>query len=339
MRILIIHIGAHKTGSTSIQKFFYVYYDFYLKNYQILYPTSKEIICEFGHHYITWYFTPPDFKFDKDNLSQAYKAFLELISTKKDNILISSEDFIWNTRINEFMEVVKPYFDVIYTVLYVRPQVEAALSLYQTGVVNHGMTSSFNKWFEKAIPLFDYYSIAKRFSELNCEVIVRPYKKEKFKNEDIIFDFVDTLSGILGKKLIIPEDYKPNSIKVNISLPSFITLMILFYNSQPYKDKVVPVLIELGLILRKLKPDIPTLDFVPPSMKRHIVEIYRESNKKLCEEYLGIEYLEWLSPNIEETDEEYLRNKYPGSEIADLCKNVLDFLNQLRRDKDEKQNL
>jgi hypothetical protein len=59
----------------------------------------------------------------------------------------------------------------------------------------------------------------------------------------------------------------------------------------------------------------------------------------LCEEYLGIEYLEWLSPNIEETDEEYLRNKYPGSELVNLCKNVLNLLNQLRRDKDEKQNL
>jgi predicted house-cleaning noncanonical NTP pyrophosphatase (MazG superfamily) len=107
--------------------------------------------------------------------------------------------------------------------------------------------------------------------------------------------------------------------------------MILFYNSQPSKDKVVPFLKKLGLILRKLKPDIPTLDFVPPSMKRNIVEIYRESNKKLCEEYLGIEYLEWLSPNIEETDEEYLRNKYPGSEVADLCEVVLDILNQLRK--------
>jgi len=332
MRKLIIHIGAHKTGSTAIQKFFYVYYDFYLKNFQILYPTSKKIICGFGHHYITWYFTPPAYKLDKDILSQAYKAFLELISSKKYNILISSEDFTWNTRINEFIEVVKPYFDVIYTILYVRPQVEAALSLYQTGVANHGMTNTFNKWFEKAIPLFDYYSIAKRFSELNCEVMVRPYKKEKFKNEDIIFDFVDTLSGILKGKLTVPEDYKPNSIKVNVSLPSFITSMILYYNSQPSKDKVVPILKELGLILRKLKPDIPTLDFVPPFMKRDIVELYRESNKKLCEEYLGIEYLEWLSPNIEERDEEYFRNKYPGSEIADLIKVVLDILNQLRRE-------
>jgi hypothetical protein len=331
MRILIIHIGAHKTGSTAIQKFFYFYYDFYLKNYQILYPASKEIICGFGHHYITWYFTPPNAKLYKDNLSQAYKAFLELISTKKDNILISSEDFTWNTRINEFIEVVKPYFDVIYTILYVRPQVEAALSLYQTGVANHGMTSSFNKWFEKAIPLFDYYSIAKRFSELNCEVIVRPYKKEKFKNEDIIFDFVDTLSGILGEKLIIPEDYKPRSIKINVSLPSFITLMIRFYNSKSSKDKIVPILKQLGLILRELRPDISTLNFVSPSVKRKIIEIYRESNKKLCEEYLGIEYLEWFLPYIEETDEEYLRNKYPGSEIAELCEVVLDILNQLRR--------
>jgi len=330
MRNLILHIGAHKTGSTSIQKFFYLYHDFYLKNYQILYPTSKEIICVLGHHYITWYFTPPNAKLDKDILSQAYKAFLELISTKKDNILISSEDFTWNTRINEFIEVVRPYFDVIYTILYVRPQVEAALSLYQTGVVNHGMTSSFNEWFEKAIPLFDYYSIAKRFADLGSKVIVRPFRR-KNKTDDIILDFIDTLSIILDRKLTVPEDYKLYSIKVNITLPSFITLMILFYNSQPSKDKVVPFLKKLGLILRKLKPDIPTLDFVPPSMKRNIVEIYRESNKKLCEEYLGIEYLEWLSPNIEETDEEYLRNKYPGSEVAELCEVVLDILNQLRK--------
>lgn len=332
-RKLIIHIGAHKTGSTAIQKFFFNF----SKNFEsfgLLYPVENQVEPEFGfwgHHYLTWYFTPPHIKLDKNKLILAFKNFMEIISKNTSkNILISSEDFIWNKKIQEFINYVKDYFHEIMIIMYVRRQVDAALSLYQTGVVNGGYTIRFQDWFKKAAHLFDYYAIANQWKELECKVIVKPFILKKFENRDVILDFLKTLSQILGKEISPPMDYKPKSIKVNISLPDFITMMIIYYNSRPSKDKVIPILKELGLKLREIIPDIPKYDFVPPSVKKEIVNLYKDSNRLLCEKYLGLEYLDWLNKDIDESDEQYIeRFGYEGSQLVELCKAVIRILEKI----------
>lgn len=334
---LIIHIGAHKTGSTAIQKFFYTYSNYFEKYFNLIYPTENQAVPKFnywGHHYLTWYFTSHGkIRLDQNLLKLAFTSFINLISTLTDkNVLISSEDFIWNNKINEFISYVKDKFNEIVVIMYIRRQIDATLSLYQTGVVNHGYTESFQDWFKNSYLLFDYYTIANRWEEAGCKVIVKPFITQNFEYEDIIFDFLKTLSQILGKKISPPMDYKPKSIRVNISLPDFITMMIRYYNSQPSKDIVVPILRELGLKLREIMPDIPKYDFVPPSVKKEIINFYKDSNRLLCEKYLGIEYLDWLNKDINESHEQYVeRFGYPGSQLVEFCKviiRILDNTNQ-----------
>ncbi|MCM8819930.1 MAG: hypothetical protein NC925_03950, partial [Candidatus Omnitrophica bacterium] len=60
MRKLIVHIGAHKTGSSSIQKFFYDYSAYFRENFNLLYPNDRPIVAPyygyFGHNRLTWFF-------------------------------------------------------------------------------------------------------------------------------------------------------------------------------------------------------------------------------------------------------------------------------------------
>lgn len=334
---LIIHIGAHKTGSTAIQKFFFDYHKYFEENYELVYPVKDQVEPAYGywgHHYLTWYFSPPppegEILVDLNILKMAFQSFMNVVSKNKKYVLISSEDLIWNNKKEEFITHVKGFFDEIIVIMYVRKQVEAALSLYQTGVVNHGYTKSFNEWFDEAKILFDYYAIANCWENLGCKVIVKPFIRDKFESKDVILDFLNTVSQIIERKISVPSEYKPNSIRVNISVPDFITMMIRYSNSQPSKDKVVPVLREFGLKLIELMPDLPKHDFVPASVKKNILEVYKESNRLLCEKYLGLEYLDWLNQEIYEDDEVfYQRFGYPGSQLVELAKVVLQIVEKL----------
>lgn len=338
MRKLIIHIGAHKTGSTAIQKFFFDYNKFFEKNFDLIYPIEHQVAPKYGfwgHHYLTWYFNPPGYKrVNINTTNQALNSFIEQISSYEEKVfLISSEDFTWNYKVKEFINHIKGFFDDIYVVMYVRRQIEAAPALYQTGVVNEGLTISFQEWFKKAQPLFNYWDIAERWESAGCKMIVRPFMKDKFHQGDVILDFLEAISLLLDKKLTPPPDYKPNSIRVNISVPDFICTMIRFYNEHPSRDKVVPVLKELGYKLIELFPDLPKLDFIPPSEKNKIVEMYKDSNKRLCEKYLNLKYLDWLNKEVAESDEVFLeRFGYPGSQLVELAKVLIKIIDKLKKE-------
>ncbi len=326
---VIIHIGAHKTGSTAIQKFFYDYHKYFEETFGLIYPVKDQVEPKFGfwgQHYLTWYFRPQHNSIDLLNASNtAFESFLKLISENKKDVLISSENFIRTEKIDQFINHIKKYFDEILVIMYVRRQVEAALALYQTAVIHYNYTESFEQWFDINKPIFDYYTIANRWETLECRVIVKPYIREQFDNKDVILDFLNTISQALGRKISAPHKYKPNSI--NISLPDFITMMVRYYNSRPSKNKVVPILKELGLKLIELLPDLPKYDFVPASIKKNVLEIYKESNRLLCEKYLGLEYLNWLNQEIQEEEEKfYKRFGYPGGQLVELAQAVIRIL-------------
>ncbi|MFN4132225.1 MAG: hypothetical protein ACK4GE_03995 [Caldimicrobium sp.] len=335
-RKLIIHIGAHKTGSTAIQMFFYKYAEYFKDNFNLVYPTKDQVELKrasyYGHHYLAWHSINHTFGFvTSEVLNNAFNSFIKdiLLHSEKD-FLISSEEFTRNYKVDEFISSIKDYFDEIYVLLYIRRQDEALITSYQTGIVAYGYTLSFQDWFNCNKRLFDYWSISERFSKAGCKVIVVPYIRSKFEGGDIILDFIKNVSLILGRDIVPPNDYKPGGLKVNITLPDFISRMIRYYNSRPSRDKVVPVLRTLGYKLVKLIPDLPKTDLIPPSEKNKIIQTYEQSNKLLCEKYLGDEYLEWLNKKVEGSDEEWnQRFGYEGSELVELLKTVLNAIDKL----------
>uniref|UniRef100_A0A7V5XFA7 Sulfotransferase domain-containing protein n=1 Tax=Thermodesulfobacterium geofontis TaxID=1295609 RepID=A0A7V5XFA7_9BACT len=247
MRTLILHVGAHKTGSTAIQVFLYKYRNL-LQNFGLLYWIEEEITKKgmYGQHNLAWYFTNRTHVFSLDLLERMYFNFMNQISNKNLDVVISSEEFMFlnETSAERLIKDFSPFFDKIYLIIYVRPQVELVLSLYQTYVIHYKGTLDIENWFKGNLKIVDYYNLAKIFQGFNCEVICKPYIRNQFPNNDIVFDFIDTINQILRKNVAVPEDYRSKDL--NISVPDFITLMVKYYNSQPSKNKLLPVLRKLG---------------------------------------------------------------------------------------------
>ncbi|MCM8827431.1 MAG: hypothetical protein NC904_07960, partial [Candidatus Omnitrophica bacterium] len=333
MRKLIIHIGAHKTGTTAIQRFFCDHAEYMEKQFNLIYPKG-EFLFLYGQHYIAWlysrYHASQIKNTELNKLRNKIEYFKDLVQqTNNKSFILSSENFMWVENPQDFLQIVQEYFEDINVILYVRRQVEAAPALYQTDVLFNSNSYDFMKWFEERQLLFDYYSVARRWEEIGCKVIVRPYIREKFPKGDINLDFLSVVSTIMEKEILPPQNYNPlKYAKINITAPDFITLIARDYNSQRSKNIVLPWLIKAGLKLSESLPDLPKYDFIPPSIKRTIWETYKNSNELLCEKYLGSDYLNWLNKEIEESDDDWQKRfGYEGSHLVELIKAFIRLLN------------
>ena len=107
MRKIIFHIGNHKTGSSTLQKFLYKNKKI-LNNNKILYPNECIRYGDYAHHNLA---------FELANFNQYnrkfgnYKKFLKIVrENKKKDILISSENFEklkFNHKFSKFIRKIK----------------------------------------------------------------------------------------------------------------------------------------------------------------------------------------------------------------------------------------
>lgn len=331
-RKAIIHIGAHKTGSTAIQKFFLDFADYFKSNYSIVYPKEKELIFLYGHHYLAWRFTI-DLGLDKyrrSDVNRAWEIFTNYLRTFSNyDILISSENFMLLRahKVKEFVDEINDFFDETVVILYVRRQDEASLSLYHTDVVHNNETKIFLDWFQERKWIFDYYNAAKKWEMAGCKVKVRIY--DNTNNFNVIDDFIKCLSSILEIPIDMPSQYNALQYKgINVSVPSFIAQIIRYYNSKPSRDKVVPVLRKLGFKLIEKLPDLPKYNnIIPPSQQREILNYYRENNLRLTREYIGLNKLWYDEDSIPTNDQEWMENNnFEGKQIFELANAVLKLI-------------
>lgn len=331
MKKAIIHIGGHKTGTTSIQKNL-------LDNAELLnkqginYP--KELLIEpehlFGQHSIPWYLINKQFKLGKKMSFQAEEIidFFQQVQNQQQDVLLSSEEFIWleSEHILRLKELL-PDFE-FYIILYVRRQDEAAPALYQTHVIYSGIIELFETWMENKWHGFDYFSIINRWIEkIQAKVIVRSYEKSQLIEQDVVKDFEFILNQITNK--MIKLNY--GKIKFNQTIAASVTGLIRYYNTQPSKAKMVSALLELGKELQKLSPKQKDFDLIAPSIQKKILEQFSESNLALSQQYLGIEKL-WFDSDIIIDDKEWQNNHFMnGGHLLALINHCLEAINILKQ--------
>jgi hypothetical protein len=168
---LLIHIGSHKTGSTSIQHFCTLNREL-LKSHGYLYPKNPDSA------YVPNYLAAQLAKGQGDRTAEYLSKVREQAKRRKcHTVIISAESFYgmtwffldtpgrtregdyWQSeaRLIEEMRKCCKGFDEIKIACYLRPQDEYAVSLYNQFVKNNfGISDSFQEWAEKAKPIFDY---------------------------------------------------------------------------------------------------------------------------------------------------------------------------------------
>lgn len=196
LKEIYIHIGTHKTGTTSLQQFFAINQAL-LKKKGIRYPLTANM-SKVDHRRLVLSFYPNDgLPYCKaiDDVKEPCEEWRTVLESKDEKkILISSEHFFTCTPtiISEIRKITAQYR--VWIVCYIRRQDELEESWYNQSVKGFRNSGS--------LPISEgEYNTRKHFSDWQDifgtqSLIVRPYEKEQFYQGNIFSDFLHHVFGI-----------------------------------------------------------------------------------------------------------------------------------------------
>jgi len=204
-RKLLLHIGTHKTGTSSIQKALYenqaclddLGYKFYFRGKG---GVDRKTGISGG-----WFDRNED---PRDGLRLS-KELAETLGNTEGNILFCQENLSWvfsRETIQSFHEELKKHFEHISIVIYIRRQDKLAISHHQQGSKSTEFFSSvFYGSENKALPSYqDYFQKYLNFHERIAlwtdafgkdQVQPRVFDKKYLFGEDVVSDFFNMLGA------------------------------------------------------------------------------------------------------------------------------------------------
>lgn len=292
-----LHIGTHKTGTTSLQKFFDINKKV-LDKHGILYP--KTGWYHHSQHLLAFQLkgsTPNGI----DTISESIWADLhkEIKKSKHQDVIISSEIFatLNAKQIESLKERLSSYDVKIY--VYLRRQEELFESMYNQQVkewrnsrkepIRHFMNN-----MNKLCPYFNYFQMvnnwALAFKKENIHI--RPYHKKYVI--DTVLDFVDLIGLDENiQKLLKSVTNENNSVS---------TKALEMIRLSKFVEDDIMVRERVFHLANKVFPSTKSNKKCLKSEQRiKITEKYAQSNEKLIRQYFGEgkEYLLSVSPTID----------------------------------------
>jgi hypothetical protein len=194
---LVLHIGSGKTGTTSIQNFFVRNAD-ELKKHGVLYPVNKSVAP--NHILLPAGFVRnnsipiPHNRFYLNDFNKYKKDFVRFMhaldgdikNIKPDVLVLSAEQLFRDfSEVSEmdFSEFLRPYFDEITVVAYVRDPVGDYASRISQKVRTG--TLMFPPIVRDVRSVLEYYE-----SQFPGCVHVNAFERDQLINGDVVFDFI-----------------------------------------------------------------------------------------------------------------------------------------------------
>jgi hypothetical protein len=212
----ILHIGRHKCGTTSLQRFLSGNIE-QLKLNGYYYPRSAQDETDGAHHYLPRYFinrTRADLdKVDFELLKSKYEEFIQEINEVDIPVLLSSEAFQKVDPLKLPEVFARGNTQII---IYIREQVDYLMACYSQEIHEGRVTRSHQHYADSFSP--DYAKFLQpweeRFGAQN--ISVRIFGKSDLKNGDIVSDFVDVLKIADERGFSYPELRSNPSIGGNL---------------------------------------------------------------------------------------------------------------------------
>lgn len=197
LRTCFIHMGTHKTGTTSIQHFMSRHASA-LASLGYLYPTVGRLEPLSGHHNVAWRLLDDRrFRVDRGTPDE----IVEEIAAADGDVVVSSEDFIrafvWRfDQFSQFVDRLRAAPMRIVAIVYLRNQLDFLRSNYFERLKG-GLWLTFEGYVNRQIEdgndefPHDYGCLLSGFGRLpDVEVVVRPYEAVK---DSLIEDFLSVI--------------------------------------------------------------------------------------------------------------------------------------------------
>lgn len=224
MKKVILHIGRHKSGTSSLQGFLHTNSDI-LKGMGVLYPNTgrgKQV----AHHRLASFLERPE----RDSKEyQQLKAQLKREVRNFDNIIISSEGF-QNCR---DLEGLRDFFIGyhLHIVVYFREILDYLQSAYAQSVQNTNESREFELYAEQT--KLNYQAFYNRWAEIADSISAHYFHRSALKNQDIIDDFL-AVSGLDLQKS--ESGFKQLESESNPSIGGNLLYFKLLYNRLGYES-------------------------------------------------------------------------------------------------------
>jgi hypothetical protein len=201
-----LHVGTHKTGTTSVQNFLMVN-DGILADAGLYVPRAGRAETMGGHHNLAWELNE-DSRFDAAHGSFA-DVLDEIARKRAPRVCLTSEDFEYvHARPRALATVADGLRAIGYqalVVVYLRPQADYAESLYGE-LVRHGLADPFETFLATIIAngefrfserwcfAFDYERLLDNFAQIFGlrSIIARRYEGSA---GDVVADFLQVVGG------------------------------------------------------------------------------------------------------------------------------------------------
>ncbi len=276
-KTIFLHIGTHKTGTSAIQDFL-VLNRKALSRQGVLYPqkTRRDYFENKDGTVIV-----PDRQFKN------YQKLVRLSRSKNKHVILSNEAFSLMDDASPIRAALGDAKTII--ICYLRRQDDFIQSYYNQEVKHAG---NYIKIMDYQPPTtLNYDKMLARWVNVfgKENVVVRPYEKQQFKNQDLIADFLE----IVG--LDLSADFKKLKKNANPRLPAETIEYMRFLNCL-IKEKKQRKKVKIRLMdysAARFKDGTEAVFYnhalFSPDQKREIIARYDDSNQKVARDYLGRE--------------------------------------------------
>ena len=286
---LYLHIGTHKTGSTSIQHwlkenrslleadgYYYPVEGAYFNNSEasaslLAHAVLKKRPKYIGNMVINLDACVSDIRRDIKNSSCT-------------SVIVSSEHFSHAKKIEEvknIFDLFSDLFETIRVIVYLRRQDLRLESSWSQNVKSGDITLSFDEFFNEDLsaPKWNYFELMAPWIKIfgKDNVMIKPFEKAQFFNNDLVLDFLETIGF---KTDVINPSIKNESPPIEL-----IETLRLFGSSIPTRAERTAFFRKFRSIPIKIDRTRYTLFTV--EKRKALLNQYKFSNQLVAKEYLG----------------------------------------------------
>jgi hypothetical protein len=288
-----VHIGAPKTGSTTLQKLLFENRRILLER-GVLYPDVS--LRGYGHHDLAFLLSGeyPDWAIPQPRPLEALVDELgRIVAAHAGDILLSSENFYLFPAPEALRQMLEASGasagrrTVI--IVYARRQDEAHESWYNQTVKAQGATHGLSKSIVRWRGLWDYHARLAEWSAVfgSHNLIVRAYEEDSFAGGSLLEDFA-TVVGVSTEGLVWPTERANGGL--NRDLLEFQRL----FNRLPLKIREKRRFFRRLIELTELTAGTGRFDETPLltcAQRRQIMTDYQAGNCDVARAFLGRETL------------------------------------------------